>query len=282
MKLLILGAGGMAGHMMVLRLTELGYDVVGLARRKLSFCENIVADITDEKVLKDILCREHYDVIVNAVGILPKSINENPANGIWINAYFPHFLAEITADTKTKIIHLSTDCVFSGHDKGSYRESDLPTARDYYGRSKTLGELNDRKNLTFRTSIVGPDINKNGVGLFHWFMKQDEQVNGFTNVIWTGVTTLTLANAVHAAIKDNLTGLYHLVNNQVINKYELLKLFNGLRKRPVEIIPMDDFVADKSLLNTRIDFHFIAPSYSEMVSEMGAWIAVHKELYHYD
>lgn len=283
MKILVLGAGGMAGHMIALRLAELGNDVIGLARGKLDFCVSITADVTDEKTLKEILDEGKFDVIVNAVGILPKSIEANPANGIWINAYFPHFLAGMTAGTKTKIIHLSTDCVFSGHDGGKYKENDLPTARDYYGQSKMLGELNDEKNLTFRTSIVGPDINKNGVGLFNWFMKQESDVKGFINALWTGVTTLTLADAIYAAAKDNLTGLYHLVNNQPINKFELLKLFNSVRKKSIEIIPEDDYIVDKSLLNTRTDFDFTVPSYAEMVSEMEKWIVAHRELYlHYE
>jgi dTDP-4-dehydrorhamnose reductase len=274
MKILVLGAGGMAGHVITLKLKKEGYDVTGLARRELNFCKSIVADVTDTVQLKQII--KDYDVVVNAVGILIKAINDNPYNGIWINSCLPHFLAE---NTTAKIIHLSTDCIFSGHDNGNYTENSLPTETNFYGRSKNLGELNDNKNLTFRMSIVGPDINKNGVGLFNWFMQQTEKIGGYTTAIWTGVTTITLANAISEALKQNLTGLYHLVNNEKITKFELLKLFNNLRKEKLEILQSTAVNENKSLINTRKDFNFIVPGYEDMVQEMGVWIKEHKELY---
>lgn len=283
MRVLVLGAGGMAGHMIALRLTELGNKVVGLARRKLDFCESITADVADTDKLKKIILNGNFDILVNAVGILQEGVNRDPVNGIGINSVFPHFLAKITSGIHTRVIHMSTDCVFGGHDGGGYKEDDLPTARDYYGRTKALGELNDDRNLTFRTSIVGPDMNTGGTGLFNWFMKQNGEVKGYTNAIWTGVTTLTFADAVYAAAKEEMTGLYHLVHHQSINKYELLKLFNSLRKDPVRIIPENDFNSDKSLVNTRTDFHFTVPDYPEMIGQMGKWISAHKELYrHYE
>ena len=275
MRVLILGAGGMAGHVIALSLIEKGNEVTGLARRKLPFCDTIVANAHDIASLE----LDKYDAIINAVGILPKAINENPSDGIWLNACLPHQLARLTANSKTRVIHLSTDCVFSGHENGKYRESSYCSADDYYGRSKTLGELNDNKNLTFRTSIIGPDINENGVGLFHWFMKQNSEVKGFRQAIWTGVTTIVLAEAIDAALEQGLTGLYHLVNNDSINKYELLKLFNELRAEPAVIAPDDDYAVDKSLVNTRNNFEFAVPSYSEMVQGMSEWVKRYKELY---
>lgn len=279
MRILILGAGGMAGHVIAVRLAELGHHIVGIARRELDFCPCRVLDVTEEDALKQIIETGAFDAIVNAVGILPKGIHADPANGIWINAYLPHMLETVTKDMETRVIQLSTDCVFSGQDRGNYTEQDFPNATDYYGRSKILGELNDHKNLTLRTSIIGPDINKNGVGLFHWFMKQSQTVNGFEKVIWTGVSTITLSEAIHQALAQNLTGLYQLVNHQTINKYELLKLFNGLRKNPVEIRKDGQYVSDKSLVCTRSDFAFTVPSYQNMVYEMGSWIRGHKQFY---
>lgn len=278
MKVLVLGAGGMAGHLIALRLKEKGYDVTALARRKLEFCNSIVADVTQEDTLEQILFEKDFDVIVNAVGVL-HATNFKPAYGIRINSYFPHYLAELFEDKKTKIIHLSTDCVFSGHEGGDYEESHLPTATDYYGRSKALGELHDDKNLVFRMSIIGPDINESGEGLFHWFMRQQAGVNGFAQVKWTGVSTIVLADAVEAALRQNITGIYQLVNNEVISKYHLLRLFNELRKNPIVIARTDDFEVDKSLKNTRTDFDFAVPSYEKMIEDMGEWIRAHPMLY---
>src|SRR5699024_1115052 len=108
---------------------------------------------------------------------------------------------------KTKIIHMSTDCVFSGK-IGNYKEDSLRDGETFYDRSKALGELDNQKDLTFRNSIIGPDINENGIGLFNWFMKQEGSINGYSKAIWTGVTTLTLAKAMDSALKEDLVGIY--------------------------------------------------------------------------
>jgi len=276
MKVLIFGAGGMAGHIAALRLAELGHSVTGLARKKLPFCNTIVADVMDIEKLNIVL---DYDAVINCVGVLNKAVDEEPYDGIWLNACLPHLLAKLARDSKTKIIHLSTDCVFSGHEDGNYKENSFRSADTLYGRSKALGELNDDKNLTLRMSIIGPDINENGIGLFNWFMKQKESVNGYTNAIWTGASTIVLADAINAALEQNLTGLYHLVSGEKISKFSLLGLFNTLRNESVTIIPSDAVKEDKSLVNTRNDFDFIVPTYAKMVADMGKWIKQHVNLY---
>jgi dTDP-4-dehydrorhamnose reductase len=276
MKVLVLGAGGMAGHVATIRLSELGHAVTGLARKNLPFCDTVIADVRDIEKL-NILC--DYDAVVNCVGVLNKAVDDEPYDGIWLNACLPRFLVKLTKDTPAKIIHMSTDCVFSGHDGGGYTENAYQSADTLYGRSKALGEIDDGKNLTFRTSIVGPAINENGIGLFNWFMKQRGTVSGYTEVIWNGVTTIILADAIDAALRQNLTGLYHLTNGEKISKFELLNLFNKLRKKPVEIAPSDAVSEDKSLVCTRTGFDFTVPSYADMVRNMGKWIAKHSELY---
>lgn len=281
MKILVLGAGGMVGHVMTIRLMELGHEVVGIARRNLDFCQCCTLDVTDEISLKSIICTGNYDAVVNSIGVLPSNIIRNIANGIWINSYLPHMLKMITENTKIRIIHLSTDCVFNGHGFGNYKETDFPDATDYYGRSKSLGELVDNKNLTLRTSVIGPDINENGSGLFHWFMKQSQSINGFKKAIWTGVSTIVLAEAVDKALTQKIAGVYQLVNNETISKYDLLLLFNRLRKKPIKIIKDESFSINKSLICTRSDFEFYVPPYSTMVSGMGRWIHDHKQYYPY-
>ena len=178
--------------------------------------------------------------------------------------------------------NMSTDCVFSGR-RGTYNEASIPDGETYYDRTKALGEVNDSRNLTFRNSIVGPDMYENGIGLFNWFMKQNAPIGGYTKAVWTGVTTLTLAKAMDAALETNLSGLYNLVNNDTISKYELLGLFNKYFKDgKLQINENPDFICDKSLVNNRKDFPFIVPSYEIMVQEMHEWIISHKELYpHY-
>jgi len=113
-------------------------------------------------------------------------------------------------DTAVKIIQISTDCVFSGKD-GGYKEDSFRDGDTIYARTKALGEINNNKDLTIRTSIIGPDINEDGIGLFHWFMKQSGTIYGFRNAYWTGVTTIELAKGIEKFIEYNVTGIYHFV-----------------------------------------------------------------------
>lgn len=279
MKILVLGVSGMAGHVVALYLKERGFDVVGVARSKIDFCDFVELDVLNLANMDQFLAKEKFDYVINCVGALNKSVDEEMFRGIFLNSAFPHYLADKLSDKHTKIIHISTDCVFRG-DRGSYDENAIKDANSMYGMSKALGEIIDEKNLTFRTSIIGPEIRTNGIGLFHWFMKQEKMVDGFANVIWTGITTLELAKAIEAAIIQDITGLYHLVNNRKISKYNLLKLLNRyMREEPICIRKSDTIFSDKSLTNTRQDFDFHVSSYEMMIEDLKKWIINHPQLY---
>lgn len=282
MNVLVLGGTGMAGHTISIYLKEAGYDVTAFSRSKVDYCKNINGDITDFENLKMLIAEGQYDAIINAIGILNQDAEDYKSTAILLNSYLPHFLSDITKNMKTRIIHMSTDCVFSGK-IGGYSETSFRDGETFYDRSKALGELENQKDLTFRNSIIGPDMTEKGIGLFNWFMKQQGQINGFTKAIWTGVTTITLAKAMEQALKENLTGLYNLVNNDTISKYELLKLFNKhMKGDEIEILPSNQLYLDKSLINNRKDFSFKVPSYEKMIIEMKEWIDGHKQLYpHY-
>jgi len=282
MKILVLGATGMAGHTISIYLKEAGHTVTAFSRRQFKYCDNIIRDIRDFDFLKKVIEEGNYDAVINAIGILNKDAENNKSLAVLLNSYLPLFLSDITKNIKTRIIHMSTDCVFSGK-TGGYAETSFRDGETLYDRSKALGELENNKDLTFRNSIIGPDMNSKGIGLFNWFMKQEGQINGFTRAIWTGVTTLTLAKAMEKALEENLTGLYHLVNNENISKYDLLKLFNKhMRDDTITILPSNAMKVNKSLINNRGDFSFVVPSYEQMVIEMKDWIDNHKEIYlHY-
>lgn len=282
MKFLILGATGMAGHTIAIYLQEQGHDVTAFSKNKFPYCKNINGDATDKNLLRDVLIKNDYDVVINCIGVLNTDCDRELSRAVYLNSYLPHFLSDTLKNTSTKLIHMSTDCVFSGK-LGSYDENSFKDGETFYDRTKALGEVVDSKNLTFRNSIIGPDIKENGIGLFNWFMKQNGTINGYTKAIWTGVTTLTLAKAMEKAATENLTGLYNLVNNDSITKFDLLKLFNKyMRNSSLTIKPSESVNLNKSLINTRKDFSFIVPSYEEMVIEMKEWIYNHKELYpHY-
>ena len=282
MKILVLGGTGMAGHTISIYLKEAGHDVTAFSRGKVDYCNNINGDITNFKALEDIIVDGRYDVIINAVGILNQDAEDNKSLAVLLNSYLPHFLSDTTREMNTKIIHMSTDCVFSG-ENAPYSENSFRDGESFYDRTKALGELDDDKNLTFRNSIIGPDMKEDGIGLFNWFMKQESEINGFTKAIWTGVTTLTLAKAMEKATIENLTGIYNLVNNESISKFDLLSIFNtNIRDGEVKIHPTDKLRLNKSLINNRKDFSFIVPSYEVMVDEMRDWIYKYKDLYpHY-
>ncbi len=278
----MLGAGGMAGHIATISLLEKGHEVIGFAKNNLSYCDTLLGDALNKETLKAVISSDLFDAVINCIGVLNKEVDEHLSNGIFLNSYLPHFVADILKETKTKFVHLSTDCVFSGR-IGGYLEDSFKDSDSFYGRSKSLGEINDSKNLTIRTSIIGPDIKENGTGLLNWFLKQKDPVNGFASAIWTGVSTITLAQAIEHALVHNLSGLYHLVNNETISKYKLLQLFNRyLKKEQIDIIESDSLQVDKSLINTRTDFNFRVPSYEQMIKGTKEWIDAHKELYpHY-
>lgn len=281
MRFLVLGASGMAGHVICIYLKEQGYDVTGFSRRDVNFATSIAGDVRDTELLQTVIEKGNYDVVINAVGVLNQFAENDKENAAFVNAYLPHFLAKITETMPTRIIHMSTDCVFAGN-SGPYTETSLRDGVSFYDRSKALGELEDGKNLTLRNSIVGPDINENGIGLLNWFMKQTE-VNGFTHAMWTGLTTLQLAKIMEAAALDNVTGLINMVPEGNISKYELLKLFNHyICHDSVVVNAYDQFALDKTLVRTNFIWDYAVPSYEVMVAEMAEWMRDHKELYlHY-
>ena len=257
--------------------------MIGFARQQSPFlAHSIIGDASDMDLLKKYINEGGYDAVINCVGLLNRFAEENKAMAVFLNAYLPHYLTEITKNMKTRIIHMSTDCVFAGND-GPYFEDSLPNGTSFYDRSKAIGEINTSKDLTFRNSIVGPDMKSTGIGLFNWFMKQKGPIGGYTGAIWTGVTTYTLAKAIEQALKENLTGLYNLVNNESISKYHLLQLFNKyFRNNKIDIYPNERLQLDKSLRRKRNDFSFVVPSYEQQIAEMSEWCNKHKEFYpHY-
>lgn len=282
MKVLVLGATGMAGHTISLYFQEQGHDVTTFSKSPFPYCNNINGDAMDKDFLLSVLCKGGYDIVINCIGLLNRDCDLEPSKAVYLNSYLPHLIADTLKYEKTKLIHMSTDCVFSGA-LGGYSEESFRDGNTFYDRTKAVGEVEDDKNLTFRNSIIGPDMRKDGIGLFNWFMKQTGTINGYTKAIWTGVTTITLAKAMERAALEDLTGIYNLVNNDKISKFDLLNLFNNhFRYNALSIKQCEEIILDKSLINSREDFSFVVPGYERMIIEMREWIDSHKELYlHY-
>ena len=282
MRFLICGCNGMAGHTISLYLKEQGHYVFGFDRQKSKLIDSTAGDARDLSFVKELVLSGNYDTVINCIGILNQAAEDNKSLAVLLNSFFPHYLSEITLNTDIQVIHMSTDCVFSGK-RGFYSEDDFPDGTTFYDRSKALGELVDGKNLTLRNSIIGPDINPNGIGLMNWFLQCDQQIKGFTKVMWTGQTTLQLAKTMEQAAVQRAHGLYNTVPNRVISKYELCSLFNKyLRNSEIVIVPDGSVVSNKALKRTRFDFDYQIPDYEIMIEDLANWIKEHRALYpHY-
>lgn len=278
--ILVLGSSGMLGHVVTKYFEEKSYDVYNLSHRIKINERTEIMDVTNFSEFDKYLNKLKVDVIVNCIGILNEDAENNPDKAILLNSYLPRFLEKKYMNTKVKIIQISTDCVFSGK-TGNYTENSFCDGDSIYARTKTLGEINNNKDLTIRTSIIGPDINEDGIGLFHWFMNQKDTIYGFKNAYWTGVTTIELAKGIEILIKNDVAGLYHFVPNEKISKYNLLNIIAEIFNRNITIIPKEDYYVDKSLINTRTDCKYVIPTYREMIEEMKNWIDKNPQLYSY-
>lgn len=278
-KVLLFGATGMAGHVVYHYLRGTGkYEITNVVYRTPLTEDSIVLDVRDCRAVAETVAKVKPEIIINCIGVLVKGSKEHPDNAILLNAYFPHFLKKQADAVGARLIHISTDCVFSGK-KGHYAEDDFRDADDVYGRSKALGEIINDKDLTLRTSIIGPELKKNGEGLFHWFMMQHGKVNGFKTAIWGGVTTLELAKALDVAIEENKSGLVQLSNGEGISKYDLLCLFQEIwQKRDVEICPIDANGVDKSIARSA-RFDYKVPGYRKMLEELENWMQAYHSMY---
>lgn len=274
MRIVVLGASGMAGHVIKKYLTEKGHDVFGASRHS----GDIYLDAESESSRRRFFFSEIncIDYIINCIGVLGPDSDINPQRTVLLNSWWPHYLETLYPYTKTKIIHISTDCVFNG-ERGYYVESDLPNEKSLYGRSKALGELNNDKDLTLRMSIIGTEIKKhNRSGLLNWVINnQEETLFGWENSIWNGITTLELAKQINNYINNPIiSGIYHLVPDYTISKYHLVSHINDIFNCNKEIVPIPGKEENKTLLDTRNAYNVFStiPNYRAQLLELKDFI----------
>lgn len=191
------------------------------------------------------------DVVVNCVGLVKQLADANdPLQAFPINSLLPHRLAALSQVADARLVHISTDCVFSGS-KGNYLETDFPDADDLYGRSKLLGEVDYPHTITLRTSIIGHEL-FGSRSLLNWFLAQQGGVKGFTRAIFSGLPTVELATVVRDVVlpRKDLHGLYH-VSAKPINKFDLLQMLAKAYGKDIEINPSEELVIDRSLNSDR-------------------------------
>lgn len=260
-KLLVLGSSGMLGSTLLRYFADQeSIEVYGTARFQGSIKalpENLQSrvllnvDVENPDHLLKVFSNIRPDVVVNCVGIVKQlSEAEDPLTAIPINSLLPHRLAHLSASAGIRLVHFSTDCVFSGV-KGNYRESDLPDASDLYGRSKLMGEVDYPNAITLRTSLIGHELNGNR-SLVNWFLSQSGSIKGFCKAIFSGLPTIEIARVIHEFVLPNpeLHGLYHLSANP-ISKFDLLCLILKVYGKEIEIISDDLLIVDRSLNSSR-------------------------------
>jgi dTDP-4-dehydrorhamnose reductase len=281
MRVLVLGASGMLGSAVFREFdAHASHEVWGLVRNQ-SFLpyfspaqqRRIVAgvDVLDEAALAGAFERVRPEVVINCVGLIKqKEYAEDPLVVLPINAMLPHRLAAVCASGNARLLHISTDCVFSGR-KGMYTEDDPSDAEDLYGKSKYIGELRDvRHAVTLRTSIVGRELNSSRA-LVDWFLAQQGSVHGFRRSIFSGMTAIELARVMRDVVlpDPSLHGLYH-VSSAPISKFELLKLVAAQYGKVIDVLPDDEPVIDRSLDSSlfRHATDYRAPSWENMMRVM--------------
>jgi dTDP-4-dehydrorhamnose reductase len=278
-RILILGGDGMLGHQLLKHLQP-RHEVKVTLRQDLGTYTSLdmfskenayeAIDIRSLERLVEVLADFRPEAVINAVGIVKQRPDAKECiPSLEINALLPHRLAVLCKGIGAKLIHLSTDCIFSGK-KGKYLESDPSDAEDLYGKTKFLGEVHETNSLTLRTSIIGRELSRHS-SLLDWFLAQTGTVKGFTNAIYTGFTTLEMSRIIEKMLLEfpDAAGVYQ-VSSDPINKYDLLLLIREKLGHGIEIIPDEVFRCDRSLDSSRFrnEFNYTPPAWPAMIEEL--------------
>jgi dTDP-4-dehydrorhamnose reductase len=292
MKVLILGASGMVGHCLFILMKEKGIETYGTIRDEKKLPENFFKKYQnflytfnvnynkDWSFLNDIVKKIQPDIIINTIGIIKHKKNILPSIYIIVNSIFPFFLKE--SFYNTRIIHISTDCVFDGL-KGNYTENDPPNPIDIYGKSKQLGEIDGFNCVTLRTSIIGHEL-KEKYNLLEWFLSQPDNsvIKGYSNAIFSGFTVVELEKIISNIIipNKNIYNLYHLSSNP-INKYDLLLMIKEIYKKNIKIEKDSTLKIDRSLNSEKFKSitNYIPPSWEDMIKDLYNYYIKYNDIY---
>ena len=267
-KVIIFGSSGMLGNQIIKEfLKDKKFKIFEMNRKKKN--KSIKIDLEKKTQLIKKIVTVKPDFIINCIGwIKQKKINKTKAYEI--NSEFPLFLSKLAILLDFKLIHISTDCVFSGL-KGNYTETDYKDAKDLYGLSKSLGEVKNINSCTLRTSIIGPEIKKKKFGLLEWFLSQREKIIGYNKVFFSGLTTLELSKVIRMNLLNK--SIYNQILNvssNPISKYELLKLIKKIFKKDIKIDRSNKIKLNRSLNSRKFKkiTGYKCPSWKKMINEM--------------
>ncbi|MCX6782236.1 MAG: SDR family oxidoreductase [Candidatus Magasanikbacteria bacterium] len=278
MKILVLGSYGMLGHK-IFQVLSRNFDVYGTCREPshqfidLIPAEKIFTNVDANNIeqLDDVINKIRPNYVINCIGIIKhRDESKDPIPSIKINALFPHLLANLCKKYHARVIHFSTDCVFSG-EKGHYKHEDKSDAEDLYGRTKFLGELHYDHCLTLRSSIIGREL-YNMTGLLEWFLSmRGKTVRGYKNVFFSGISTIGMAKIIVDILMNfpSMSGLWQVATHR-ISKYELLSKISDRMRLGIDIIPEEEPICDRSLDGSLFNqyINFSPPSWDDMITEL--------------
>lgn len=281
MRILVLGGDGMLGHRLLTQLRPghdvrctLRQDAAAYARYGMFPAESSYfgVDVRSLERLTEVFADFRPQAVVNCVGIVKQRASAHDAiPSLEINSLLPHRLSLLCRGAGARLVHLSTDCAFSGS-VGMYHDDDASDATDLYGKSKYLGEVGDPGCITLRTSMIGPELSRKS-GLLEWFLAQSGRIRGFRRAVFSGFTTAELSRLIETLLVDHpdASGVYH-ASAEPIDKYHLLVAIRDRLGREIEIVPDDDFHCDRSLDSSRFraEFGYTPPSWDEMLDELAA------------
>lgn len=279
MKIFILGSNGVVGHAVAQYFKESGHELYfGYDLNLDPNLPGMVGQYYDAQHLKKVIDEIQLDAVINCTAIVNQAAEDDKAGAAFLNSYLPHLLESITANTKTVVVHRSTDCIFSGA-KGQYTLKDAPDAKSFYARTKAVGELVNDKDITIRVSLIGPAMDEEDGSLLNWFLQQRGDVKGFANAIWTGLTTLEYAKTIERLLQQKAHGLFQAAPDESISKYDLLRLFEKYFPKARNIVRVENARVDKSLVPYWGDNDIHIQSYEAQIAEMKAWIEAHSGIY---
>lgn len=281
-KILVIGSGGMLGHLLTSYLRRyIKFAVTDISRDFKLYNRTVKLDVLNVDEIEGFFEKNQFDVIINCVASLVKASEQQKAHAIGLNAWFPHWLVEKFANQKTRIIHISTDGVFLGK-KAVYYLDDLPDAVSFYGKTKALGEFANQKDLLIRTSVWGPAVNPNDKSLFQWFVQQKDAVEGYDDVLFNGVSNLELAKCIESMIANNVTGRVHIGAAESISKGQLLEKIKREFGLEIDIQHEQDHVSSHILGDLYQSASYAPKTYDQMLKELKIWMTENQQLYgHY-
>jgi dTDP-4-dehydrorhamnose reductase len=275
MKIAIIGATGMVGHVLLHELQKKNMDVIGIGRKKI---EKDIINLNlynDWDQLKCLLQDSKFDVIINCSAILVNKSNINKLQAVYINSFFPHLLVDLFKNTNTKIMHLSTGGVFSGYDELYFEDSPL-SPQTYYGITKAAGEFNNNKDVIIRSDFWGPDNKKDGTGLFNWFLNQNDTVTAYTNVYFNGISNVELARIVLDLII--YTGIVHIGTSEIFSKCIFLeKIKNVFNINYIALVKNSDIRKNVFLKSNKLLPHI--NNIDSMIEDVYQYIINNKDYY---